>query len=270
MSLIRPQGQICYAPRVLYKPQFAYKPRPGFRQESFVLPFSFQVPADGKLYENFPWKLDDDVPYLLKGMVFPQIGTSAQVLPSLVRLRDTYGNPMSNGLVLSFGAQGQSGYAGINAFGFPFDCEVECEKGGVILFDFQIDANSTPGPGVAGLSIAAGALFVAANIYGVIGNTYSIALVNPGTANHALTVAVSGTEVIVTLATNAGSVITSTYAQIAAAINASPVGSALLVATSVSATVAVALPQTPLNGGAPAVTVAIQGTLLGAKLWKDC
>lgn len=269
MSLIRPSGQVCYAPRVLYKPQFAYKPRPGYREESFILPFNFSVPADGKLYENFPWKLDDDVPYLLKAMVFPEIGTSQQILPSLVRVRDTYGNPMSQGLVLSFGAQGQSGFAGINAFGFPFDCEVECEKGGVILFDFQIDANSSPGPGIAGLSIA-GDLFVEANIYGVIGNSYSIALLDPGAPNVPLSVAVVGNEVVVTLATDGGSAITSTYAQIAAAINASAAASALLIATSVSAVVAVALPQTPLSGGAPATNVQIQGTLLGAKLWKDC
>jgi hypothetical protein len=265
VSLIRPAGQICYAPRVLYKPQFAYKPRPGFRQESFVLPFTFNVLANGLLQENFPWKLDDDVPYLLKGMVFPQIGTSAQVLPSLVRVRDTYGNPMSNGTVLSFGAQGQSGYDGINAFGFPFDCEVECEKGGVILFDFQLPTNA----GVAGYGGIAG-IFFAANIYGPIGLTYSIALVNPGAANVPLSVAVAGTEVIVTLATNGASVITSTLAQVAAAINANSAASALVIATSVSATVATAHAQQFFTGGSASINQVVQGTLLGAKLWKDC
>ena len=266
MSLIRPAGQICYQPRILYKPQFAYKSPDGYRAESFVLPFNFTVPANGLLQENFPWKLDDDTPFALRGMVFPQIGTNPQApIPSLVRVRDTYGNQLSQGPVLSFGAQGQSGYQAINAFGYPFDCEVYSEPGGTILFDFQIPTNA----GVAGYGGVAG-IFFAANIYGVIGNSYSIALVNPGAANVPLSVAVVGTEVIVTLATNGASVITSTYAQVAAAINANAAASALIIATSVSATVAVALAQQPLSGGAASVPVLVQGTLLGVKLWKDC
>ena len=136
---------------------------------------------------------------------------------------------------------------------------------GQIVTLSQIPTNA----GVAGYGGVAG-IFFAANIYGVIGNSYSIALVNPGAANVPLSVAVVGTEVIVTLATNGASVITSTYAQVAAAINANAAASALIIATSASATVAVALAQQPLSGGAASVPVLVQGTLLGVKLWKDC
>ena len=84
-------------------------------------------------------------------MLFPQIGTAEAVnagqspyvgTPALVAIRDPYGNylttsPNSN-LVLAMGAPAQSGFNSINAFGFPFGCEVYCEPGGVITFDFQI------------------------------------------------------------------------------------------------------------------------------------
>src|ERR1700728_3044094 len=194
MSLIRPKKQVCYQPRVLYKPQFAYTPPQGYRAESFVLPFNFQVLANGQIQENLPWKIDDDVPYVLRGMVFPQIGTAAQVLPSLVRVRDTYGNPMSQNPVLSFGAIGQSGFDAINAFGFAFDCEVFSEPGGVFLFDFQIPTNA----GVAEFAVIPG-IFISALVYGPLGDTYSVAFVNPGTPNAVLSVVVVGTFIQVNL-----------------------------------------------------------------------
>lgn len=152
---IRVKPNICYEPNILYKPEFAYAPPQGYRAESFIIPFSFQVMANGEIQADNPWKLDDDVPWVFRGMVWPQVGTAEAVNAGgsgvagltgsamLVRVRDTNGNPLTtcnatNGYVLSMGAIGQSGFDSINAFGFPFGCEILCEPGGVILFDFQI------------------------------------------------------------------------------------------------------------------------------------
>ena len=136
-----------YDPSKKFKPEWAYQPLPGFRLESFVLPFSFMVPIDGQVHENYGWKLDDDVPWVFRAALFPELGTAEKVIsagfPGLVRIRDTYGNPLTNCIetndfVLAAGALCQSGFSQINAAGFPFGCEVQCERGGVIVFDFQI------------------------------------------------------------------------------------------------------------------------------------
>jgi hypothetical protein len=151
---IRTKPNICYEPSILYKPEFAYTPPEGYRAESFIVPFQFNVLANGQIQSGFPWKLDDDVPWVWRGMVWPQVGTAQGIntggsglsglvgTPCLVAVRDTHGNyltksPNSN-LVLGMGALGQSGFDSINAFGFPFGCEVVCEPGGVIRFDFLI------------------------------------------------------------------------------------------------------------------------------------
>ena len=151
---IKLKSNICYEPGILYKPEFAYQPPDGYRAESFVLPFSFQVTANGQLQTGLPWKLDDDVPWNWRGMVWPQVGTAQGInaggagvaglvgTPCLVALRDTHGNYLTTSpnqnLVLGMGASAQSGFSSINAFGFPFGCEIPCEAGGVVLFDFLI------------------------------------------------------------------------------------------------------------------------------------
>ena len=70
---------VCYAPGVRFKPEWAYAVPKGMRAESFILPFSFQVLADGNIQENYPWKLDDDVPWMFRAVLFPQLGTAEQV-----------------------------------------------------------------------------------------------------------------------------------------------------------------------------------------------
>lgn len=62
------------------------------------------------------------------------------------------------------------------------------------------------------------------------GNDLSIAMTNPGAADSPLSVSVAGDEIIVSLATDSAGAITSTAAQVVAAINASPAASALVVA----------------------------------------
>lgn len=140
-------SNVCYAPGVHFKPEWAYRIPTGYKGESFILPFSFSVPANGAVQVGYPWRLDDDVPWLWRGLVFPQIGTAEmdneEGNPGLVRIWDPYGNPLTNcvqtdDFVLAWGAIGQSGFTSINAFGFPLGSEIECPAGGVIQFDFQI------------------------------------------------------------------------------------------------------------------------------------
>lgn len=150
------RSRLCYAPSVKFKPQWAFRVPKGKRAEPFELPFSFAVTANGQPQNDFPWKLDDDTDWLWRGCVFAQCGTAEDGVggvyvgnPALVRCRDPYGNPLTNGapissvqgsqdFVLAMGAIGQSGFASINAFGFPFSCDVFCERGGVVIFDFLI------------------------------------------------------------------------------------------------------------------------------------
>lgn len=62
------------------------------------------------------------------------------------------------------------------------------------------------------------------------GNGITVSAVNPGTPNSPLSVAVSGSAITVSLATNASGALTTTAAQAVAAINASPAASALVTA----------------------------------------
>jgi hypothetical protein len=61
---------------------------------------------------------------------------------------------------------------------------------------------------------------------------------NPGTINAALSVSVSGSSIVVNLATNGSGTLTSTEAQIVAAVNASAAASALVLASGSAVTVA--------------------------------
>lgn len=284
---------VCYEPSILYKPEGAYSPIAGYRAESFLVPFSFTVLANGQLQANYPWKLDDDVPWGFRGLVFAEIGTAEAVnaggvgvsgltgTPMLVRIWDTHGNSLTNAnqnsnpqnqkndLVLAMGVAGQSGFDSINAFGFPFGCEVLCEPGGTILFDFQIPSNSPP----ASLTINAttGSMIVTAPVLGVAGNAYTLTITDLGVPNTPLSVAVVGKAVTVTLQDNAGGVAISTYAQVAAAINASAAASALMTAVSEDTVdTATSFSTTALSGGGPSTPVVVQGTMIGCKLFKDC
>ncbi len=62
------------------------------------------------------------------------------------------------------------------------------------------------------------------------GNDLSVAFVDPGAAHSPLSVSVSGDDITVSLATGSSGAITSTAAEVVAAINASPAASALVVA----------------------------------------
>lgn len=123
----------------------------------------------------------------------------------------------------------------------------------------NLDADATPVTASALTMDSTNALAdvtLTAATTGLVGNGISAQFVDPGAAGQALTVTVAGSAITVNLATDAGSNITSTAAQIAAAINADPAASALASAApeGVGTGVVNALAQTNLAGGVDATT----------------
>jgi len=88
---------------------------------------------------------------------------------------------------------------------------------------------------------------------GAAGNDITITYVDPPTNNAALGVVVTGSDIVVNLATNGSSVITSTAAQVKAAIQASTDASRLVNVANATGNdgtgVVTALAETPLAGG---------------------
>lgn len=279
MSLSNPFT--CLDPALLFKPQFASPTPPGYRDEPFWIPIKFTVRADGMVYEDFPLAFgtdanavrgfDDDVPFIAQAIVFPKIGTAVPntlAAPALIRIRDSFGNPLSKGRVLAGGLLAQSGFQDKNGFGFVFEPEIECAAGGNWLVDFQLSTNSPP----ASATIGDAAFLVVASIFGTGGNGRSIEFVDPGAPNIPLSVSVIGGAVTVTLATDGASAITSTFLEVAQAIDSSPVALAVLFAlwSGGSSLPASAAGPVVLAGGGPSTDVELNGTLLGVKRWKEC
>ena len=82
------------------------------------------------------------------------------------------------------------------------------------------------------------------------GNAVTVAFVNPGAANSPLAVTASGSDITVSLATGTTGALTSTAAQVAAALNATPASSALVTATTYR-----------LNAGAGVVAATARGKM---------
>lgn len=276
----------CQYPRDVFKPQFAYPTPEGFRDEPYWVPFKFSIPADGLIHLGLPWSMDDDVPFILRGIIFPPIGTAQPgantiprtAFPALCRMRDTKGNPLQDTLVLALGVFAQSGFAdsttptGINAFGFPIEPEVVCDPGGTIIFDFQLPTDAIPAAlfhTVGGSSIA-----FFARVYGTAGNAFTIQFTNPGAPNVPLSVAVVGNAVNVTLATDGGSVITTTIAEAAAAVNSTPAALALMgaIVTVGGSNLATAFGPLNLAGGLgqQGELIELTGTMIGVKRFPEC
>jgi hypothetical protein len=264
----------CYDPSLLFKPQWAYKTPDGYRDEPYLIPFTFSVLMNGSLVSSLPLQLDDDAPYLWRAIVFPAVGPlvgSPNGFPGLVRIRDSHGNPITDGLVYALGAYGLSGLANQNAFGFPIEPEIECAPGGTLLFDFQM--SSTGAEASFLFAAALGTLLFYSTIFGTSGNALTIQLINPGAPNVPLSVAlVGGIHVQVTLATDGGGVITSTLADVAAIINSTPAIAAVMLAKvqTIPLDLATALAQTPLAGGLNGSAHDLNGTLIGVKRWREC
>jgi hypothetical protein len=86
---------------------------------------------------------------------------------------------------------------------------------------------------------------------GVSGNAIEAEFVNPG-VSASLAVSVTGSLIVVNLATDAGGVVTSTPAQVATAINTTAAAAQLVNATSAGVAAMVAIAQAALTGGADA------------------
>jgi hypothetical protein len=271
----------CQNPAMFYKPQWAYQTPAGYRDETFLVPFQFTIPGTGQIQRGLPLQLDDDQPFILHGIIFPQIGTENDppLMPALCRITDTHGNPLSEGLVLALGMWAEPGIDsppttgnGTAAFGFPIEPEIECAPGGTLLFDFQATTNA----GVAHFLIfgALEGVQLNANVFGTVGNAFTIALLDPGAANVPLSVAVvGGVNVQVTLQTDGAAALISTFPQIANIINNTPAAFAIMQALAVgtnAAEVAAAVAATPLAGGAASRPYDLEGCLLGVKRFKGC
>jgi Zinc carboxypeptidase/Chitobiase/beta-hexosaminidase C-terminal domain len=125
-------------------------------------------------------------------------------------------------------------------------------------------------------TVAAGTFYVTSKAYGSEGgNDISVALQNPGTPGAALSVSVTGKDVVVHLATDGSGQVTSTAAQVVAALGADAAAAKLLTASTyrgdAGAGVVSAAPATRLSDGlkAPASVkrqpFQVQALRIGAK-----
>lgn len=114
------------------------------------------------------------------------------------------------------------------------------------------------------------AVMLTANVAGALGNDISVQLIDPGLPSQALAVSVVDKAILVRLATNAGLAITSTAAQVIAAINAHWMASHLVTAADGSGSngtgVVTAMAHAHLAGGADmdATHAALTTVLAGA------
>lgn len=110
------------------------------------------------------------------------------------------------------------------------------------------------------------AITYTAKAAGIAGNAITVTLVDPPGNNVALSVDVDGTDIEVTLATDGSSVITSTAAQVIAALKEHDLASQLITAANKGASsgagVAKALAKTSLAGGTAGTTGAAVGRAL--------
>ncbi len=100
------------------------------------------------------------------------------------------------------------------------------------------------------LTLTSGLVFTAVNA-GVGGNSITVTYVNPGTPSAALDVTVVASAITVSLATDAGSIVTSTANNVLAAVNADVQANLLVLVTAVSTGIGLvsAVAPTSLTGG---------------------
>lgn len=263
----------CEDPTRLFRPQWAYVTPPGYRDETYVIPINFTVLANGKIQTGLPWQLDDDVPWSLRGIMFPWIGPlDIGGSPALARIWDSRGNPLTEGLILGLGVYGNVGIQSVNAFGFPVEPEIWCEPGGVLTFDFAVQSN---GFYASFLHVGAVAqLLFYSTLFGAVGNALTIQLIDPGAANIPLSVAlVGGVNVQVTLQTDGAAAIISTFQQVIDIINNTAAVHAVMsafLAVPPGSEVITALGVTALAGGVNGTNVELFGCLIGVKRFPEC
>jgi len=280
----------CYDRTDRYRPQGFFETPSGYRDEVFILgPFPLPISQTGQLTFNLPVQMEDDVEFIIRAMMLaPQFGTLDSETPGgpaqgmLVRIRDCWGNSLcgsgmsSSGsaiedFVLGMGIWCNQAGNGVNAFGFVMEPELPCPPGGTMLFDFQ-----APSGGQAAFftfTIGPESITFEAAVGGAAGNGFTIHLVDPGAPNVPLSVAVVGTAVTVTLATDGGSAITSTFQDVQNIVNLTPAVQAVMFAILTGSTplaVVTALATTPLAGGVNGAVTTFFGTFIGVKRFREC
>lgn len=98
-------------------------------------------------------------------------------------------------------------------------------------------------------SLANQGLTYTADAEGTVGNSITVALVDPADTDQALAVSVTGSAITVSLATDSLGAITSTATLIAAAVNANAAAAALVTVTGSGASAVTELTATALSGG---------------------
>lgn len=126
-----------------YHPQWVYHKPAGVQEEPFEIPFSFDILADGSVVPNLPIPIDDE-DIIVRGIFFNRAqGSVGNGIGPVVdaffkaRLRDTFGNPVSDDLTLMLGGWANPWNA---ACGFPIDPEIRLASGGVVLMDVAISS----------------------------------------------------------------------------------------------------------------------------------
>lgn len=264
----------CYDRTDLYRPQWAFDEPVDAHDELFIVgPFSLAVAGDGTLSLNLPVQLDDDVQFYIRAVYFGELNPATGFLAKggiLARLRDCYGNMLTQGLILALGAWG-SAIDGVNAFGFTLEQEVECSPGGTLLFDFQVSSQGSAASFTK--TVGGQSLVFESAIMGLAGDGATITLLHTVAPNLPLSVAVVGRAVTVTLATNGASVITSTFQDVQNIINNTPAVQAVMFALffgSNPLTVITAQALSTLTGGSNGAPLVFQATLIGVKRFVRC
>lgn len=110
------------------------------------------------------------------------------------------------------------------------------------------------------------AITFTAKVVGAIGNATKVQLKNPAAASQALAVSISGDTVVVSLATDGASALTSTAADVIAAVNAHLTAKTLVSAANTGASTGVgvvaAVAATVLAGGTDGSALSAEGVLL--------
>jgi hypothetical protein len=123
-----------------FHPQWVYQKPAGVNEEPFDVPFSFTFAADGALQKDLPIQMDNEE-CIVRGVFFNRnadevLNAGTQKWPYFAaRLRDTYGNPVSDVATFALGGWANPSGAGC---GFPIDPELRCASGGVVLMDLLI------------------------------------------------------------------------------------------------------------------------------------
>lgn len=126
----RQRGPRNFAAANQYRAQWIFYTPPGFRDEPFDVPFSFVINENGNPYKNNPVQLDDDAPYIIRGIFCPTLSGGYGELYDA----NTPANALSSAPVYNFGGWG------FGPFSWPIEPELYCRPGSLMMIDFQLES----------------------------------------------------------------------------------------------------------------------------------